>query len=139
MAKPSRRRVNKTKTKKNPYFGNYDLYSDANPKNTIRIRYKTKRDVKETISKLEKMYKKGRITHARNIQIINVMTQRLRVIKDRNPSIDNGRYSISKKHFNKLKQRSKKKSKKKTKKKSKRSRKKKTKKKSKKSKKTKKK
>ena len=107
MAKSSRRKVNKTKTKKNPYFGNYDLYSDANPKDTIRIRYKTKRDVIDTISRLEKMYRNGRITHSRNIQIVNVMTQRLRVIKNRNHKIDNGRYSISKNHFNKLKLRSK--------------------------------
>ena len=35
--------MNKTKTKKkeNLYFKNYDLYSDANPKDTIPIKYKS--------------------------------------------------------------------------------------------------
>ena len=101
----SRRRVNKTKKKKNTYFKNYDLYSDANPKDTVRIRYKTQKDVRDTIKKLERMYKKGRITHARNVQIVNVMTQRLKVIKKRNPKIDKGRYTLSKKYFEKLKKR----------------------------------
>ena len=30
--------MNKTPKKKNTYFKDYDLYSDANPKNTIRIK-----------------------------------------------------------------------------------------------------
>ena len=103
----SRRRVKKTRKKKRTYFKKYDLYSDANPKDTVRIRYKTKKDVRDTIKKLERMYKKGRITHARNVQIVNVMTQRLRVIKKRNPKIDKGRYKISKKYFERLKKRTK--------------------------------
>ena len=101
------RRVNKTRKKKKTYFKNYDLYSDANPKDTVRIRYTSKQDVNDTIKKLERMYKKGRITHARNMQIVNVMTQRLKVIKKRNPKIDKGRYSTSKKYFEKLKKRTK--------------------------------
>ena len=50
------KRNNRTikKKKENLYFKNYDLYSDANPKDTIRIKYKTLKDVKETIKKLEK-------------------------------------------------------------------------------------
>jgi len=48
---------NKTKTKKKTFFENYDLYSDANPEDTIRIKYKTLQDVKDTIKKLEKLYK----------------------------------------------------------------------------------
>ena len=101
------RRVSKTKKKKKTYFKKYDLYSDANPKDTVRIRYKTKTDVRNTIRRLERLYKKKKITHARNIQIVNVMTQRLKVIKKRNPKIDKGRYSISKKYFEKLKKRTK--------------------------------
>jgi len=31
----------KTIKKKKTYFEKYDLYSDANPKDTIRIKYKT--------------------------------------------------------------------------------------------------
>lgn len=109
------RRVSKTKKKKKTYFKNYDLYSDANPKDTVRIRYKTKKDVTNTIRKLEKMFKKGKITHARNMQIVNVMTQRLKVIKKRNPKIDKGRYSTSKKYFERLKKRTKSRKKKKSK------------------------
>mgnify|MGYP001196368422 FL=1 len=47
----------KTKKKKDLFFEKYDLYSDANPKDTIRIKYKTLEDVKNTIKKLEKLYK----------------------------------------------------------------------------------
>ena len=98
---------NKTKKKKKTFFKNYDLYSDKNPKDTVRIKYKTKSDVQKTIRKLERLYKKGKISHARNVQITNVMTQRLRVIKKRNPKIDKGRLSLSRKYFNKLKKRTK--------------------------------
>ena len=110
------RRVSKTKKKKKTYFKKYDLYSDANPKDTVRIRYKTKTDVRNTIRRLERLYKKKKITHARNVQIVNVMTQRLKVIKKRNPKIDKGRYSISKKYFEKLKKRTKSRKKRKSKK-----------------------
>ena len=102
-----RRKSNKTKKKKKTYFKKYDLYSDANPKDTVRIRYKTKEDVRDTISKLNKLYKRNKITHARNVQIANVMTQRLRVIKQKNSKLDNGRYEISKRYFEKLKKRTK--------------------------------
>ena len=49
-----------TKKKKDLFFEKYDLYSDANPKDTIRIKYKTLQDVKDTINKLEKLYKSGK-------------------------------------------------------------------------------
>ena len=94
MNDPSR-----TKKKSSTYFDNYDLYSDANPKDTIRIKYKTKSEVKQTINKLENIYKKGAKPHKRISQITNVMTQRTKVIKDKNPSIDKGRYELSNKYF----------------------------------------
>ena len=95
---------NKTKKKKNTFFENYDLYSDANPKDTIRIKYKTIEDVKNTIKKLERLFKSGKITHSRNVQIANVMTQRLRVINDKDK-----RYKLSLRYFSFLKERTKKK------------------------------
>ena len=98
---------NRTKKKENTFFKNYDLYSDANPKDTIRIKYKTIQDVKDTINKIEKLYKSDKITHSRAVQIINVMTQRLRVIKDKNPKIDKGRFELSKRYFDFLKERTK--------------------------------
>jgi predicted S18 family serine protease len=97
---------NKTKTKENTFFKDYDLYSDANPKDTIRIKYKNLSDVKNTIKKLEKLYKSNKIKHNRNSQIVNVMTQRLRVIlKNNNKGKD--RYDLSNKYFNFIKERTK--------------------------------
>ena len=52
---------NKTKKKKVTFFDNYDLYSDANPKDTIRVHYKTLKELKETIKNLEKIYKEGKV------------------------------------------------------------------------------
>ena len=90
-----------TKKKKDLFFEKYDLYSDANPKDTIRIKYKTLQDVKDTIKKLEKLYKTGKYKHSRISQVANVMTQRLRVIGEDN------RYKLSLKYFNFLKKRTK--------------------------------
>ncbi len=96
--------MNKTKTKKkeNLYFKNYDLYSDANPADTISIKYKSINDVKDTIKKLERLYKTNKYPHRRISQVSNVMTQRLRVID----SNDN-RYKLSKRYFEFLKERTK--------------------------------
>ena len=92
----------KTKTKKNTFFENYDLYSDANPKDTIRIKYTTEKDVKDTIKKLEKIYKSGKKPHSRISQVANVMNQRLRVINPKDK-----RFIISSNYFNFLKERTK--------------------------------
>ncbi len=92
----------KTKKKENLYFKNYDLYSDANPKDTIRIKYTTIKDVKDTINKLEKLYKSNKYKHNRISQVANVMTQRLRVINK-----NDSRYKLSNKYFDFLKNRTK--------------------------------
>ena len=92
----------KTKKKENLYFKNYDLNSDANPKDTIRIKYKTLEDVKSTIKKLEKLYKSNKYPHKRISQVVNVMNQRLKVI---NPN--DKRYKLSNRYFNFLKNRTK--------------------------------
>lgn len=103
-----------TKKKKDIYFkSGYDLYSDKNPKDTVRIKYKTVADIKETIKHTEELYKKGKITHQRNFQIYNVMVQRLRVIKDKygnNEKLNiDARYQLAKKHLDKIKKRTNKK------------------------------
>ena len=77
----------KTKNKKDLFFDKYDLYSDANPKDTIRIKYKTLEDVMDTIKKLERLYKTNKYKHARISQVANVMTQRLRVINTNDKTI----------------------------------------------------
>ena len=92
----------KTKKKKDLFFEKYDLYSDANPSDTIRIKYKTLQDVKDTIDKLERLYKTNKYKYARIVQVSNVMTQRLRVINK-----NDKRYKLSLKYFNFLKKRTK--------------------------------
>tara|TARA_Y100000361_G_scaffold136001_1_gene136316 strand:- start:237 stop:572 length:336 start_codon:yes stop_codon:yes gene_type:complete len=96
--------MNKTKTKPKgtTYFEKYDLYSDANPKDTIRIKYTTEKDVKDTIKKLEKIYKSGEKPHNRISQITNVLKQRLRVINPTDKRLD-----IATKYFDFLKNRTK--------------------------------
>ena len=89
---------NKTKKKKVTFFEKYDLYSDANPADSIRIKYATLEDVKNTISKLENLYMKDKYPHARISQVANVMTQRLRVINPKDK-----RYILSNKYFDFLK------------------------------------
>ena len=95
---------NKTIKKEKTYFEKYDLYSDANPKDTIRIKYKTIKDVEDTINKLERLYKQGKYPHSRISQVVNVMTQRLRVIDEKDK-----RHKLSKRYFEFLKERTKKK------------------------------
>tara|TARA_A100001015_G_C14508928_1_gene525849 strand:- start:93 stop:443 length:351 start_codon:yes stop_codon:yes gene_type:complete len=96
--------INKSHTikKKNTYFENYDLYSDANPNDTVRIKYKTLTDVKNTIKKLENLFKSDIRPHVRISQITNVMTQRLKVINE-----NDKRYKLSKRYFEFLKKRTK--------------------------------
>ena len=65
------------------YFEKYDLYSDANPNDTISVKYKTVDDLKKTIRKLERLYKREDYNHARIVQVANVLKQRIRVIYDR--------------------------------------------------------
>tara|TARA_R100000353_G_scaffold42559_1_gene33919 strand:- start:30 stop:347 length:318 start_codon:yes stop_codon:yes gene_type:complete len=93
--------MNKTPKKKTTYFKNYDLYSDANPKDTIRIKYTTVKDVRATIDKLESLYKKGKYPHKRISQVVNVMTQRLKVLGN------DARYKLSNRYYEFLKQRTK--------------------------------
>ena len=94
--------MSNTPKKDKTFFESYDLYSDANPADTIRIKYKTLSDVKDTIKKLEKLYKNNKYPHARIVQVANVMTQRLRVINTLDP-----RYHLSKRYFEFLKKRTK--------------------------------
>lgn len=101
-----------TKKKKDIHFASgYDLYSDKKPSDTVRIKYKTVTDIKDTIKHTEKLYKEGKITHVRNFQIYNVMVQRLRVIKEKyghNQKLNiEARYNLAQKHLEKIKKRTK--------------------------------
>jgi hypothetical protein len=99
--------MNKTKKKEFLFNPNnpkksFDVYIDKNPKDTIPIKYKTIDDVKNTINKLEKLYKSNKYPHKRISQVAMIMMVRLRVINDK----DN-RYKLSKRYFEFLKNRTK--------------------------------
>jgi hypothetical protein len=73
----------------------FDVYIDKTPKDTIHIKYTTVQDVKNTIDKLEKLYKNKKYSHKRIWQVGMIMKVRLEVLKDKKPE----QYSISKKYF----------------------------------------
>ena len=91
----------KTKTKKRFLYDpdnpkkSFDVYIDKNPKDTIHIKYTTTEDVKNTIDKLEKLYKDKKYTHKRIWQVGMIMKVRLEVLKNKKPE----QYKISKKYF----------------------------------------
>jgi hypothetical protein len=101
--------ANKSKTKKQFLYSpnnpkkSFDVYIDKNPKDTINIKYKTIEDVKNTIDKLEKLYKNKKYTHKRIWQVAMIMKVRLNVLKNKKPE----QYTLSKKYFDFLGERTK--------------------------------
>ena len=69
------------KSGKKPKGSGRRLYTDENPSDTIPIKFSTLGDVKTTIRKLERLYKKGERPHIRISQVAQVLEQRLRFIK----------------------------------------------------------
>ena len=61
----------------------FDVYIDKNPKDTIKIKYTTLKDVENTIDKLEKLYKNKKYTHKRIWQVGMIMYVRLKVLKNK--------------------------------------------------------
>jgi len=59
---------------KKPKGSDRRLYTDENPKDTVRIKFRTTQDIKDTLSK-ESFKSKS---HARQSQIINLIHQRVR-------------------------------------------------------------
>lgn len=118
----TRKRENrrKNKTKKRHFLYNpenpdksFDVYIDKNPKDTISIKYASLDDVKNTIKKLEYLYKTNQYTHKRIWQVGMIMKVRLEAIyKKRKTKYKNSknivrRYMLSKKYFNFLSKRTK--------------------------------
>lgn len=103
------KRLNNSKTKKRFLYNpnnpkkSFDVYIDKNPKDTIHIKYTTTQDVKNTINKLEKLYKSKKYTHKRIWQVGMIMKVRLEVLKFKKPE----QYYISKKYFDFLGKRTK--------------------------------
>ena len=74
----------------------FDVYIDKNPKDTIKIKYTTLEDVKNTIDKLEKLYKNKKYTHKRIWQVGMIMNVRLKVLRNKKPK----QYALANKYFN---------------------------------------
>ena len=81
----------------------FDVYIDKNPKDTIKIKYTTLEDVKNTIDKLEKLYKNKKYTHKRIWQVGMIMNVRLNVLKNKKPK----QFSLANKYFHFLGKRTK--------------------------------
>ena len=99
--KSKHNRKNKNKTKKQFLFNpdnpkkSFDVYIDKNPKDTIPIKYTTVEDVKNTINKLEKLYKNKKYSHKRIWQVGMIMYVRLKVLKHLKPE----QYALAHKYF----------------------------------------
>jgi hypothetical protein len=91
----------KHKTKKQFLFNpenpkkSFDVYIDKDPSDTINIKYTTLEDVKNTIDKLEKLYKNKKYPHKRIWQVGMIMYVRLKVLKNKKPK----QYALAKKYF----------------------------------------
>ena len=66
-------------TGKKPKGSGRRLYTDENPKDTVRVKFSTVKDIRNTLSK--KSFKSK--SHKRQSQIINLIHQRVRVAKGR--------------------------------------------------------
>jgi len=67
----------KVGTGKKPKGSDRRLYTDENPRDTVRIKFATPKDARETVSKVNRVKK----PFARKIQILTVMEQRAKVMK----------------------------------------------------------
>ena len=72
--KRSKKRDPKVGTGKKPKGSSRRLYTDENPKDTVKVKFRTATDIRKTLSK--KSFKSK--SHARQSQIINLIHQRVR-------------------------------------------------------------
>jgi hypothetical protein len=104
-----KKKLTNNKTKKQFLYNpnnpkkSFDVYIDKNPNDTISIKYTTLDDVKNTINKLERLYKNKKYPHKRIWQVGMIMKVRLEVLKDTKPK----QYKLSKKYFDFLGKRTK--------------------------------
>jgi len=108
--KNNTKKINKPHNKTKKLFFNpknpkksFDVYIDKNPKDTIKIKYTTLKDVKNTIDKLEKLYKNKKYTHKRIWQVGMIMYVRLNVLKNKKPE----QFNLASKYFHFLGKRTK--------------------------------
>ena len=74
--KKQKRKDPKVGTGKKPKGSGRRLYTDENPKDTVRIKFTTAKDARDTVAKVKKVRK----PYARKIQILTVMEQRAKVM-----------------------------------------------------------
>jgi len=92
----------------------FDVYIDKNPHDTITIKYTTIDDIKNTIKKLEKLYKTKKYSHKRIWQVGMIMKVRMQAMlkhkKTRYKKAKNvkTRYTLTNRYFKFLKKRTKK-------------------------------
>ena len=116
MPKNKTRKKNKKVFLYNPHNPkkSFDVYIDKNPSDTIHIKYTTTQDVKNTIKKLERLYKTKKYPHKRIWQVGMIMKVRLEAMKkhkkDKFPNAKNvsKRYKLANKYFKFLGKRTKK-------------------------------
>ena len=93
----------------------HDKYIDKNPNDTIPIKYTTVKDVKDTIKKLEILYKTKKYSHKRIWQVGMIMKVRLEaMLKHKAKKYPNAkkvkqRFNLANKYFKFLGKRTKKK------------------------------
>jgi len=116
------KRRRKTRKKKKQFLYNpddpsksFDVYIDKNPNDTIPIKYTTVKDVKDTIKKLERLYKTKKYPHKRIWQVGMIMKVRLEaMLKHKTKKYPNAkkvkqRFNLANKYFKFLGKRTKKK------------------------------
>ncbi len=121
MKTKSKHKNNKNKTRKKQFLYNpndpkksFDVYIDKDPSDTISIKYTTVQDVKNTIKKLEKLYKTEKYSHKRIWQVGMIMKVRLEAMlkhkKTRYPNAKHvkKRFDLANKYFLFLRSRTKK-------------------------------
>jgi len=108
----TRKKSKKSKKSKKEFLYNpnnpkksFDVYIDKNPSDTIHIKYTSLEDVKNTIKKLERLYKTKKYSHKRIWQVGMIMKVRLEAMKkhkkDKYPKAINvsKRYNLANKYF----------------------------------------
>ena len=118
--KKNKSKKNKTMKKQFLYNPNnpeksFDVYIDKNPSESIPIKYSTPQDVKDTIKKLERLYKSNRYSHKRIWQVGMIMKVRLKAMMDHQKDLYSNakkvkqRYNLANRYFLFLGKRTKKK------------------------------
>ncbi len=91
----------------------FDVYIDKNPKDTISMKYTTLKDVKDTVKKLERLFKTKKYSHKRIWQVGMILKVRLeamykyRKTKYKKAKNITARFKLAEKYFKFLGSRSK--------------------------------